>query len=238
MAVKTINSVRNALTVLESLAPAQPIGVSALARLVELDKATVQRILLTLGDAGWIHQSNSGEWMLTSRALQVGTHYTSTLREVARPHLVELQHTTGETALLFARERDTLVLVDSVDSTEVLRMTVPLGTVVPVRQTGALDAFFPETERTALPRADGARTTASTIATVRRQGYYVVDQLYPNSVAAGSPITDGAGTVVGSLNVVGPKARIARQTARHLGELTRVAARSISDALGGTDPLT
>ena len=49
MAVKTIQSVENALLVMETLASVQPIGVSALARLVDLDKNAVQRILISLG---------------------------------------------------------------------------------------------------------------------------------------------------------------------------------------------
>ncbi len=235
MAVKTINSVRNALTVLEALAPVQPVGVSALARLVDLDKAAVQRILLTLGEAGWLHRAETGEWMLTSRALQVGARYTAGLRELAHPTLVDLQHETGETALLFARERHTLVLIDSVDSTEALRMTVPLGTVAPITRTGALDAFFPAPERAMLPPANEVHVSPAALAAVRKQGYYVVDQLYPNSVAAGAPITDGNDVVIASINVVGPKARIGRTTARRFGELTAAAARSLSDSLSGSE---
>lgn len=235
MAVKTINSVRNALTVLEALAPVQPIGVSALARIVDLDKAAVQRILLTLGEAGWIHQSESGEWTLTSRALQVGATYTSSLRDLAHPTLVDLQRESGETALLFARERSTLVLVDSVDSAQALRMTVPLGTAVPIVRSGALDSFLSESERSTLPSLDGRPPSDAARDTVRRQGYFVVDQLYPNSVAVGAPVTEGTGVVVAALIVVGPKARIGKVTAKHIGEHTARAARSLSDALGGVD---
>src|SRR4051812_30912644 len=134
MPVKTIQSVQNALGVLEVLAALQPIGVSALARGADLDKAAVQRILLTLGDAGWIRQLDTGEWTITSKALQIGTHFTSGLRELAHPHLVQLQRDTDETVVLFAREADTMVILDSVDSSQVLRMTVPIGMVVPIRQ--------------------------------------------------------------------------------------------------------
>jgi DNA-binding IclR family transcriptional regulator len=114
-------------------------------------------------------------------------------------------------------------------------MTVPLGTAVPIRRTGALDAFFPEADRAALPATGGTVASAATLATVRRQGFYVVDQLYPNSVATGAPITDGQGAVIASLNVVGPKVRIGKATARRFGELTAVAARSISDSLSGSE---
>ena len=44
MAVKTLQTVENALAVLEVVAELQPIGVSALARHMKMDKNTAQRI--------------------------------------------------------------------------------------------------------------------------------------------------------------------------------------------------
>ena len=164
MAVKTVASVRNALTILEALALAQPVGVSALARQVGIDKAAVQRALLTLGDAGWTRQSDTGEWVITSKALQVGTHYTAGLRDVSRPHLAELQRTTGETAVLFVREHASVVAVDAVESSQPLRMTVPLGMVVPLQQRSALDAFLAPAERAALPAAPDTSPNPASVA--------------------------------------------------------------------------
>lgn len=232
MAVKTINSVSNALHVLEVLAGQQPAGVSALARATDLDKAAVQRILLTLGDAGWIHQLDTGEWSITSKAMQVGTHFTSDLRELAHPHLVQLQRETDETVLLFAREDNTMVVLDSVDSSQVLRMTVPIGMVVPMRQSAAIDSWLPAAERTALPMAD-TRPSAATLARVREQGFFVIDEMYPNAVAAGAPIMDVRGRPVASITVVGPKARITRAAARTLGERAARAAAVVTAANSG-----
>src|SRR3954464_4627776 len=171
MAVKTIQSVQNALTVLEALAAAQPAGVSALARTVDLDKAAVQRILLTLGDAGWIRQTDTGEWTITSKPLQIGTHFTAGLRELAHPHMVQLQRATDETVLLFAREANTMVVLDCVDSSQVLRMTVPIGMVVPIHQGAAIDSWLSDDERAGLPRLVPAPSAAA-LATVRANGYF------------------------------------------------------------------
>ncbi len=235
MAVKTINSVTNALGVLEVLAGNQPVGVSALARLTELDKAAVQRILLTLGEAGWIHQLDTGEWNVTSKALQVGRHFTSDLRELAHPHLVQLQHDTDETVLLFAREDDTMVVIDSVDSSQVLRMTVPVGMVVPMRQSASIDAWLADAERRALPVADTIASAAA-LARVRDQGFFVIDEMYPNAVAAGAPIMDRLGRPVATITVVGPKARITKSAARTLGELAARAAALVTAASSGRQP--
>jgi IclR family acetate operon transcriptional repressor len=230
MAVKTIQSVQNALAVVEALAAAQPIGVSALARAIDIDKAAVQRILLTLGHAGWIRQLETGEWTITSRALQVGTNFTSGLRELAHPCLVQLQKETDETVLLFAREGDTMVVLDSVDSSQALRMTVPIGMVVPMRQSAALDAFLPDDERTALPIVHPV-PSAALLATVRRQHFFVLDELYPNAIAAGAPIVDARNRPVAAVTIVGPKVRITKPDARRLGELASRTARAISNSV-------
>jgi DNA-binding IclR family transcriptional regulator len=232
MPVKTIQSVQNALGVLEALATHQPIGVSALARAVELDKTAVQRVLLTLGEAGWIRQLDNGEWTITSRALQVGTHYTSGLREMAHPHLVQLQKATDETVVLFAREGDTMVVLDSVDSSQALRMTVPIGMVVPMRQSAAFDAFLPKTERATLPSMRPAPTEA-TLATVRRVGYFVIDELYPNAIAAGAPVFDRRSIPIATITVVAPKVRVNKAGARKLGEASARTAQLVTEATAG-----
>ncbi|MCU1394148.1 MAG: IclR family transcriptional regulator [Ilumatobacteraceae bacterium] len=232
MAVKTIQSVQNALVVLEALATAQPIGVSALARAVDIDKTAVQRILLTLGDAGWIRQLDSGEWAVTSKALQVGTRFTSGLREAAHPHLVQLQKDTDESVVLFAREGDTMVVLDSIDSGQPLRMTVPVGMVVPMGQAAAFDAFLPDAERAMLPTLQPVPSEA-TLAAVRRTGYFVIDEMYPNSIAAGSPVFDRRGLPIGTITVVAPKVRVGRAAARKLGEVAARTAAGVTSAMAG-----
>ncbi len=227
MAVKTIQSVQNALGVLEALAAEQPIGVSALARTTDLDKAAVQRILLTLGESGWIRQLDNGEWTVTSKALQVGTHYTSGLREIAHPHLVQLQKDTDETVVLFAREGATMVVLDSIDSSQPLRMTVPVGMVVPIVQSAAFDAFLEPAERSTLPEIRPA-PSAATLATVRRTGYFLIDELYPNAIAAGAPVRNGRGAPIATITVVAPKVRVTRAAAKHLGRLAVATASAVA----------
>ncbi len=232
MAVKTIQSVKNALDVLEALAAEQPIGVSALARLIELDKNAVQRVLVTFGEAGWANQTDGGEWSITSKALQVGTHFTSGLRDVAHPHLVQLHRQTDETVVLFAREAQTMVVLDSVDSSQALRITVPLGMVVPIHHGAAFDAFLADADRLQLPLI-GAIPTAAALRTVRRDGFFVVDSPYPNAIGAGAPIFDGRDAPIATITIVGPKVRITKTDARRLGALAATTAAAISKVLAG-----
>ena len=237
MAVKTIRSVDNALTVMEGVATSQPIGVSALARLLDLDKNAVQRILLTLGQAGWIRQVDGGEWQITSRPLQIGTRYIPGLRDSARPHLEQLQRDSGETVLLFARDALSMVVLDAIDSGHALRMTVPVGTAVPITRSGAFDSFLSDADRELLAAADGQahvtnRSSAQHLADVRSVGYFVLDDLYPNAIAAGSPVFNANGAPIACVTVVGPRARVDTTIANRFGALAAATASAISASIG------
>ena len=59
---------RKALLVLEEVAARQPVAVAALAPALNLPKTTVQRSLTTLGDAGWLTQSDGDRsWSLSAK---------------------------------------------------------------------------------------------------------------------------------------------------------------------------
>jgi IclR family acetate operon transcriptional repressor len=234
MAVKTIQAVDKALVLLEQLAREQPAGVSALAREVGLDKMAVQRLLVTLQRRDWARQTRpGGPWELTERALRLGDRVTAapSLRERARPHLEALAAASGETVLLFERSGDHLVVLDGVDSPHLIRMTVPIGTEVPLTRAGALDAFLPADEQASLPEGPLPLATRS-MATTRRAGYFVIDSMYPHAVAVGSPLFDERERVVGTVLVVGPRERLPRRSYREIGSLVLAAADAIGPALG------
>ena len=132
MAVKTLQTVENALAVLEVVAELQPIGVSALARHMNMDKNTAQRILITLGASGYIQKQNHGTaWVLTPRVLTLSNRVAVDLRKTAREQLEELSETIGETALLwqFTYVGGDLyaTLLDKVDSKHNIKITMEVG---------------------------------------------------------------------------------------------------------------
>jgi IclR family acetate operon transcriptional repressor len=237
MPVKPLQSVNNALAVVEALSRAQPAGVTALARACDLDKMAVQRVLVTLERRGWARQPEGpgGPWELTSLPLQIAGTSSSALRDAARPHLEWLASESGETVLLFRREGARLVVIDGVDSHQALRMTVPIGTEAPLVRTGALDAFLSDEERDALSPGPVEVSDRQREAT-RAAGYYVVDGMYPHSAAVGAPLRDGSGRVIGTLLVVGPRERLPRSTFPALGALVRQAADAVTARWTGCQP--
>ena len=91
-----MRNVELTLQLLEEVALRQPVGVSELARVLQLPKTTVHRALKTLANSGWIAATEEARpsWAITLRVLTVGAHAVSAqarLRSVAIPVMEELR---------------------------------------------------------------------------------------------------------------------------------------------------
>jgi len=116
----TMRSLQVALKVLEYIGQLQPIGVSELARRLDLPKSTVQRSLKSLAEAGWIEVLNSSksEWSLTLKAgLAVGRadYSVRPLRLAAVPVMEDLRQRTNESVYLAVRLKFKIALVERLD---------------------------------------------------------------------------------------------------------------------------
>jgi IclR family transcriptional regulator, acetate operon repressor len=111
-------SVRNALRIVEQVSIDGAVGVSDLARRLELPKSTVQRALATLGSAGWLRQDAQSRWALTLRCATISRSIVREhdVRPVAHPIAVALRDRTHETVRYFLVEGDSIVLLGSAES--------------------------------------------------------------------------------------------------------------------------
>lgn len=229
MAVKTLQTVENALAVLEIVAELQPIGVSALARHMNMDKNTAQRILITLGASGYIQKQNYGTaWVLTPRVLTLSKRVAVDLRQSASQHLSDLAENLGETALLwqftFEGEDMHATLLDKVDSKHDFKITVEIGKRVLVRPDPSdfsnmcsLIKQFPTGESAWLNSSNDDRPR-----------YFRLTPSHPSSIAVGSVIYDGPALPIAAISMVGPKERLTPDCYKVMGEKTAVAARLIT----------
>lgn len=229
MAVQSLQTVENAMTVLETVAEHQPIGVSAVARLLEMDKNTAQRLLVTLGRRGWLTQNSpKGAWSLSAKVLGVSSRVSATMASRARPLMSSLVASTRETITLWKLDgfegSHTATLVDIVESPQALRMAVPIGT--------NFDLTAPEGSRfdiqPYLRRFPDGRTAWGEPRIDHSIRYWVHDRTYPSAVSIGSVIYDGPGAAIGTIAVIGPKTRIDDETAQTIGQSIADAARAIS----------
>lgn len=243
------NAVVSAFKVLEAVAQIQPVGLSDLAREVDLPKSTVQRCLGTLAEVGWLRPSPTRptRWSLTYRAFSVGSRARDhqSIRETALPYLNELQLSTTETVHLTAPDGHDLVLIERLDTSHPLRAFLPLGTRIPLHASATGLAFLAastdEFVAGYLSHELAARTEhtvtdpgalRAVIDQTRERGYSINDQgLSTGITALGAAITNSQSEPIGSVSVSGPSSRMSAEKFDELGAAVRDTARRVHAAL-------
>lgn len=236
------------LRVLEQLASSRtPVGVGELAKIVELPKSTVQRLLKTLEVDGWA--ATSGEpitrWQVGERVYDIfGTApVRKDIREIAMPHLRVLAAQTRETVhLTVANGQDQNVLIDRVDSPQPVRTFNEIGTAGPLWTTSSGKAWLAAlddedverilaeplvklTERTVVDKDELLRQ----IAEIRQRRFAVnFGENRDGVCAVGAAVVQADGLPVAGIAVSIPAYRFGRESIDELGKLVVATADEIA----------
>ena len=221
MAVKRLSTVEKAFRVLTAISELQPIGLTALARHLDLDRAAVQRILATLDGIGWIAPAEPATdgWELTPTALIVGSRCAPGLRTAARPLLEAVASESGETGLLIMVDQGRVVVIDVVESPQPLRVNVGMGFDAPLLDFEPFLAFFGDDELAELGLADGLSISPSATGSTRARGWYVMELEDYEVMVVGAQIRGASGSVIAAIILCGPKSRVGPSEVESLGEL-------------------
>jgi IclR family acetate operon transcriptional repressor len=236
MAVKPLQSLQRALSVIEAIAANQPIGVAALARLLDEDKSAVQRVLVTLQASGWIRPVG-GEvtrWELTSAPLVVAAqaHQRSGALARARPVLEDLRDRTDETVMWAVPDARRIVAVDVVESRQLVRTAPHVGMVLPVDASAAALAIFAhldgeDLERYGAPADDPVFQRE--LADARSRGWSLNDgAVNARATSIGAAVLDAGARPVAAVVLSAPSDRLVASQFDAVGELVLGAASSLS----------
>jgi DNA-binding IclR family transcriptional regulator len=246
---RPVASVARALTLLEVLRDSeQSLGVNELARRIGVGASTASRLLATLESAGMVQRDDTfptRPYRLGLALVTLADRVISRLdvQALARPILVELEESTGETATLSLPGAREAITVDSVPSRSSVVSMARLGrpsishaTAVGKVMLAFGGARLPR-ERDLVALTDSTITDraelASEVARVREHGYGTVfgeREADVNAIAA--PAFDRNGALAAILGLQGPASRLEDPT-RLLGILRDGAAR-LTRALGGS----
>lgn len=249
-----MRTVQKALKLLDLFDETRPeIGLSALARLSGIDKATVLRMLGDMAAAGLVEQDpQSRNWRLGAGLLRLARLREAAFpaAEVINPILAQLAAETGETAHASLRAGRDLGTIGVVECTRSNRVYIEPGLVLPLHATASGLAYCafarPEVQAEVLARPLGAHTAATptdsaTLAArideVREQGYACADQTFEDEVfGIAMPLFGTDGFACGALAVATPAARLTPGLrAQILSALTH-AAREATLGMGGRIP--
>jgi DNA-binding IclR family transcriptional regulator len=258
-----IQTVRNCLRVLAAFHDERELGVTELARLLDLHKNNVFRLLATLQEEGYVEKNEETDcYRLGIACLELAHAFARnrSLPLLARPVLAELSRATGESAHLGVlaefevvhlefEQGDGLVVTGSRIARRLPAHCTALGkTLLGCGERGQLEAYDEQVVSAGLPPftdstlVDREKLFAH-LHMVGAQGYALdVEECEIGLCCAAAPVHDDRGRVVGAISVSGPafrlesdalEQRIAPAVVRAAEELSRALGQPVVGPAGG-----
>ena len=243
----SIDSVDNALRILQTLRDSGQVRVSDVAAELGIARSTAHRLLAMLVYRDFAVQAEDRSYRPgpAIAAEPLRGEPAQRLRQAMRPHMEELCHQVAETINLVVRLGTQTRFLHTVESAQVLRVGDRQGTVLPAWKTSggkALLAELPDVQLTALLRGAAGRPPEGMTAAERRflvnelrlvrdQGYAENIQESESGVCAiGLCLRDKTGDPVAALSVSAPSVRYTPDRSRmFLSELRTTVAKAQPD---------
>ncbi len=253
--IYAIQTVTNALRLLETFEQGEELGVTELAQRLELHKNNVFRLLATLEEKGYIEQSaQSDRYRLGVACIELGGALSrgSSLIQLARPILVELAETLGESTHLGVMRDFEVVHLDGEQPEKLLLSGSRVGRRLPTHATALGKVLLAFADGEVRERFDAtwvaegrlAAHTANTLVdrdkffehlrSVAAEGFAIdSEELEPGLVCVAAPVLDAAGRVIAAISASGPTFRFAEGALhKHLVPAVISAAQMLSERLG------
>ncbi|MDN4173350.1 MULTISPECIES: IclR family transcriptional regulator [Nocardioides] len=220
------------------------LGVSRIARSLELSKAVVHRILQSLASRSLVQPLPGGSaYVLGPAAAGLAARAWSQLdvRSVASPVLRRLRDQTRETTTLSVLVGNQRIYLDQIESPQEIKMVVEIGPRFPLHSGASSRAILAHLPESFVGEAVGQLQAArpdldveayrADLARIREQGYAVsLNERGTGAASIAAPFFDSAGNVAGSVSSSGPVFRYAETDEEHT-RLVVQAARDITARL-------
>jgi IclR family acetate operon transcriptional repressor len=245
-----VQSLERALDILEVLSKAErEMGVTEIGPAVGLANGTTHRLLATLMQRGYARQvPETRKYVLGPKTILLAYHGRLRLGPLARPFLKDLMEVSQESSNLAALDRNSVVYLDQVPSSRMVRMFTEPGNRAPAHATGtgkALLAYQPQVVvDSILGKGELPRFTPRTItdagrlkeelARIREQGYAVDSEEMEDGVRClAAPVVGAEGKVVAAISLSGPASRLAQARLKELTPHIKRIAGDFSRSLSG-----
>ena len=226
----SIQSLDRGLLILEAVAKSsEPVSLTQLAELLDIDRSSVFRLANTLKRRGFLaYPSRRKDYMLGPSIPRLSRHYDwdKTLAGVSREHLNRLANTVRETAHLAVREGQRALFIDHASINQVISVSGQTGELVPLYCTAHGKALLSDLTLHDLENLFGneplPRYTPRTIVAVsdlaalcsqiKEQGFATDDAEFQEGMrCVAAPIRDEEGVVVGCIGISAPLARFPKE---------------------------
>jgi IclR family KDG regulon transcriptional repressor len=247
---QTIGSLEKALVLIDELARARgDVGVTELAHRLSLSKNQVFRILATLKEYNYVHQTPAKTYRLGSKFFEIGQQMMnqSDLIQATRPLMDWLRDETGETIHLFARDELQAVCIERRESHAAIGLSAQVGrrflmhagacpkAILAFQDEAYIDRVVHEfglpryTEHTVTTREE----LEAQLREIRERGYAESDEdLDPYAYSIAVPLPGPTGRVNTAMSVAGPVHRFTLEHRERAFDLLVEARRRIAESLG------
>ncbi len=248
-----MSSVKRATYIIEVMSHYGPVGVRELARLTNLDKSAVSRILKALEEAEFIMRSGTGKYILSPKLLEIANLSVRNfaIKERTEGHLQELHRLTRETVFMGVLLQNDIFYIHKIKSNhptvkaEELDIIAEIGYRVPLYNSSsgkAILAFLDPTKQEQLIKnivinkvtqktIISKRQLKEELEITRQRGYAINDEeLRDGFRGVGAPVLNFRGEVIGSVTITAPVSRMNEERMLEYGRLlTRYGAKMSFD---------
>jgi IclR family KDG regulon transcriptional repressor len=246
-----VKSVSRALDIINIVSSEKDgLGVTEIAKQMDINKSSVYRILSTLVQYGYMEQDEeTSRYKLGYKFLELSSKLLESidLRKEAKPYLQELEKETNEVIHLVVYDQGEVIYIEKLEGTETLRMHSKVGKRAPMHCTAvgkAILAHLPSNvvhdilERKGMPRHTDKTITdqdefLKELAQVKQKGYALdLEENEYGIRCIAVPIFDHAGKVIAAVSISGPTIRMTDERIEQLQERMRQIGKQISARLG------
>lgn len=240
------------LRIMEYLAMrGEPVRGLDIAKDLQINASTALRFLLTLENCGYAAQDpETSKYYLTFKICNLASKVSASadVRNLARPYLLTLSRSFGESSCLAVESDFCVTYIDVVEGPDsMIRSMQRIGSVAPMHCTGIGKLLLLNADPEKIDRLIAAkgltRYTEHTITSreellaelerVRRQGYaFDNEECEIGARCIAFPIRDYTGKVVAGFSVTGPAARLSDSRIGEKIEEMRQVSKELSKKLG------
>lgn len=243
-----LQSVANALDILDLLTANEELSVPEVARMTGLGKSSVFRLLATLEDRHFVRKTDAAKYRLDIKLSSMGNVVLNRMEiiQYAHPHLMELTRVSGETSHMAIWDRGTNVrFIDKVLSPSTIRTDSWVGFCRAAHLLACGKALLAyqskEFQQNYMALADFSPLTANTIVTaaqlyaeldrIRQDGYAMDrEESEVGLTCFAAPIQDSTNSIIAAISISGPTQRMQENSQRNIA-LVKQTALDISNSI-------
>lgn len=251
----SVKSLEKALSILELMTVnGRDLGLTEIARTLDLGKGTVHRIISTLKARHFVQQDpDTKKYGFGIRVFDMGSALRKDdfLRKATKPELFGLSLKCREAVSVAVLEQDEIRYIARLESDEVLRVSISVGTRFPAHCTSTGKVLLSDLPDEELSKMYGSskrpkKLTSNSIDTYKRlkeelEKVREVGLAYDYEEAAtgvyclAAPIKNSKNQTIAAVSISGPKERMAPEKISEYSQLIAVSTKRISKTLGFKD---